>query len=266
MLVSILIILLGKTTLVSRIVDFLLERKSASGAQKLEGTVLYFYFKHQRDDKNVLVGMLLALITQILQQDESLIDFVYEACSTADEAAIRSEAKLSDLVETAIKSQRACFMVLDGLDECGTGADRTATQSHEVITWVQNLFGSSTKDRSSGPMLRVLYSGQRDGFLDQRLSCCTPIRLESTLSHVDDIRRYTEAQACAMRRKFRLSQTVEADVVRRVTSNSNGKKMPCLKKVGQVLTDLRHVPLRQASHEQSARADLPCGLQRRAVS
>ncbi|KAL6355459.1 hypothetical protein LRP88_11049 [Fusarium phalaenopsidis] len=61
----------GKTTLVSRIINFLQSRKD-----RLNGPVLYFYFKSRQEDKRSMSGMLRALLNQLIHQDDSAADCV----------------------------------------------------------------------------------------------------------------------------------------------------------------------------------------------
>src|SRR6266568_978066 len=66
---------LGKTILVSRIIDNLRSQTTAS-----KTPLLFFYFKHHEETKKSMNGMLRALLVQLLYQDDTLIEYFYQKC------------------------------------------------------------------------------------------------------------------------------------------------------------------------------------------
>ncbi|KAI1196743.1 hypothetical protein F5X97DRAFT_202231 [Nemania serpens] len=216
----------GKTILTSRVVDHLEQLKSYNSARGgHEFSVLYFYFNHMQPGKRTLTGLLLALLSQLIHQDDVLLDQTYERCLAVDHQKVRSSDIICDLASEILKSQRLCFVVLDGLDECvGDASANPVEEQQQVIDWFEALTIDSdlSESRTCKSFVRLLISGQRNGVLEQRLSLHPSIRLETVTAHTKDIELYATRRSAEIRQKFRISSEVERDLVNRVTSSAKG--------------------------------------------
>jgi len=215
----------GKTVLTSGIISHLENLKLRKEAHGKEISVLYFYFKHSQSEKRTLKGMLLGLISQLLNQDDIVADLVYQGYSSSDQAFC-SQDRLSGLATTCLKSQRLCFIILDGLDECAEAAeDDVIREEASVIDWFEALISGDGSDSPEdvGFNIRLLISGQRDGFLDKRLLSYLSIQLETNSGHQGDIRAYARAKCTEISAKFRLSTDQLNETVERVTEGARGE-------------------------------------------
>ena len=220
----------GKTILTSRVVQRLQQLRERGNANGPPFLLLYFFFKHHQPDKRGFVPMLLSLLAQAVFQDEVLLDLVYQRCIRADQNKIRSASLLRELAELVLEAQTTCFVVVDALDECAGDQSVTAEDAQgQVIDWLESLISASQPsgdhEAGSGPndrCMRLLISGQRNGVLEERLRHWPTVQVDSSLSHMDDIKSYCEAESLRIQKKFGALEDVRRDIVGRVTSTAKG--------------------------------------------
>jgi len=177
-------------------------------------------------DKRTLTGLLLALLSQLIHQDDVLLEQTYQRCLAVNQQKIRSSDIICDIASVALKSQRLCFVILDGLDECI--ADLSANQAEEqerIIEWFDGLTTDPDSENSHicESSIRLFISGQRNGVLEERLNSHPSIQLETTTAHTKDIESYAKRRSADIRKKFRISTAIEEDLVNRVTSGAKGE-------------------------------------------
>lgn len=159
--------------------------------------------------------MLLALLAQLVAQDESLLDHVYQACRSAEPQQFRSLDEVSRHVSTALQSQSRCFVIIDGLDEC--------TEASRVLEWFENIMSKQDDaSRDTDFNIRLFISGQRDGVLESQMSHYTRIDLDTSSGHDQDIEAFAATMAIKIRARFSLDPGVEQDIALRVTSKAGG--------------------------------------------
>ncbi|KAH6848231.1 hypothetical protein B0I37DRAFT_309598 [Chaetomium sp. MPI-CAGE-AT-0009] len=196
----------GKTILASGVVKHLQQlRESDRGF-----SVFYFFFRHHHPDKRDFSAMLLSLLSQAVLHDEVLLDLIYQRLILAGQQKIRSVSLLRELAELAFKSQSVCFMVIDGLDEWCWPGNKARGLSSAVGD------GSQQDDRCT----RLLISGQRNGFLEERLKHWPAIQVNSSPAHMDDIGAYSEVKTQDIRRKFGIDEAIRLDIIRRVNERA----------------------------------------------
>ncbi|RKK19466.1 hypothetical protein BFJ66_g11558 [Fusarium oxysporum f. sp. cepae] len=205
----------GKTVLTSSIIGHLKERRSSSKGSADSFSISYFYFKHHQRKKSSLLSLLLALLAQLVAQDESLLEHVYQACRSAEPQQFRSLDEVSRHVSTALQSQSRCFVIIDGLDEC--------TEASRVLEWFESIMSKQDDtSRDTDFNIRLFISGQRDGILESQMSHYTRIDLETSSGHDQDIEAFTATMAIKIRERFSLDPGVEQDIALRVTSKAGG--------------------------------------------
>jgi hypothetical protein len=194
----------GKTILASLIIEQLQERK--------QGRVLFFYCKHKQPEKNTFAGILRGLLAQLLYLDNALSSYLYEICSSKDQAGLSTI--LEQLAEIAFDSQGTSFVILDGLDEC------KPVEAEKALSW----FKSRQRDGMQAGLghIRLLCVGQRTDVLQDMLSSAVEISLENA-SHQGDIERYVKERACDIREVFEISSQTEAEIVTRVTNAAKSR-------------------------------------------
>ncbi|KAK0647033.1 hypothetical protein B0T16DRAFT_458896 [Cercophora newfieldiana] len=208
----------GKTTLVTTVINSLIELRSSQQGAAQSDAVLYFYCKYDSPDKQSFSAILRALLYQLLDQDEALSDNLLGEILKTDSVKLGTAAYLSELVKMAFESQARSYVVIDGLDEC----DRV--QACKTLDWFLSLTSQQT-DQHGRPgnngSIHVLFSGQRDGALDDKLLDHPSISLDLP-DHGDDIRRYCEKRCVDLGPKFNFDQDEAAEIASRVTKGAHG--------------------------------------------
>jgi hypothetical protein len=167
----------GKTTLVSRIIDHFRSQKVI-----LRKPMVLFYFKHRDDAKRSMSAMLRALMVQLLYHDDTLLEYLHQKCSPMSKSELTTLPVLQELAKECLTSQDKVWVVLDGLDECGAQQNTDNKESWRIIEWFQNSV--MPVSYSQGSRIRLLLAGQRDGYLDQQLSAHPGINLDTTNAHI----------------------------------------------------------------------------------
>ncbi|KAM0806795.1 putative NACHT domain-containing protein [Seiridium cardinale] len=205
----------GKTILASKIISHLRQAADASLAR-----CLFFYFKQRDDTKQSLSHMLRSFLIQLLAQDPTLVEASYERfCSASNAEGKTNLANLKEWTLELLKSQKECYIVLDGLDECHDDS-QPAGEAKRILGWLlDEVLPESMKEQST---VRLLVTGQRDGLLDKMLSKYPIIGLDTVSAHLDDILTFTRSHASGIRERFELDDSEERELVKKVTEASNG--------------------------------------------
>ncbi|KAI0907154.1 WD40 repeat-like protein [Ustulina deusta] len=198
----------GKTTLMSAIIEKLLDRKCSAGNKHC---VAYFYFKQKQPNKESHNSLLRAVLAQLIDRDPTISDYLFEKIFSIDGVNLRATKMLEKLVKKALESYPLSYIVLDGLDEC---APNEATKS---VNWFLSLTDGGLKGANA--VLRVLFCGQRDGNLEMLLADQSSISLE-TSGHAEDIRQYCRDFCGRIRRKFNIQPEMEEMILFRVTKEA----------------------------------------------
>lgn len=194
----------------SSVIEDLLYSKRSEANQYC---IAYFYFKHNRPDKETYNGLLRAILEQLIDQDSAMSDHLFGELSSIDGVNLRSTKTLEKYVKAALESYRISYVVLDGLDECVSG---DATKSVGLFS---SLVNGGLSDTTA--ILRVIFCGRRDGVLDKLLSNQPSISLEAS-GHFEDIHRYCQGLCKLIREKFGIPQSMEEEIVLRVTNKAHG--------------------------------------------
>ncbi|QYS97700.1 hypothetical protein H0G86_004921 [Trichoderma simmonsii] len=207
----------GKTTLVSLIVEYMLSHR-----KNLNGIVTFFYFgrRSQNGINKTANSMLRGLLAQILDQDDTLRECIYQKCAGLNKFAIHPELFLQELVEECLSGQQRVWIILDGLDDCEGVSEVDRTESRRVLEWFQSKILS--RNMSQNGSVRLLISGQRDGHIDQMLFQHPGINLDATDPHIKDIETFTRSKAVLIRTRFSLDPLAESQIVEKVTAVSKG--------------------------------------------
>jgi hypothetical protein len=152
------------------------------------------------------------------------LDFFYREFCSIDQQKL-SIHKLCDLTSTALRAQRRCFVVVDGLDECTRDPiDSKSNEAERVLKWFEELMvpREGGVPDADDQCIRFLVSGQRDGHLEEKLDSYPFIRLETTAGHGDDIKSYAKLEAAKICKQFSAGIEVEQDIIQKVITRAKG--------------------------------------------
>jgi hypothetical protein len=173
----------------------------------------YFYCRHNDPEKNSFAGILRGLLAQLVQQDDDLLGYVYEKCSSISEAKLESSGVLKELMEISLGSSKITFIILDGLDECKKG------EAEKAVLWFTSMLREwPTADSGS---IHLLCVSQRDGALDKLLSNASTLSLEND-EHQKDIESYARHWSSKIRQKFDITIDLENEIATRVARSAAG--------------------------------------------
>lgn len=138
--------------------------------------------------------MLTAILSQIVLSDDIVLHHTYLELAAHSPLERPEIETLTKLTIAALQSQRACYIIIDGLDECGEPGGRTNTDAEEMLQFLRELLVLPTApDQPTRGSLRLFLSGQRDGYWEAQLAKLPriqPIRLDSENGHNQDIRNF----------------------------------------------------------------------------
>ena len=201
---SILTMYEGKTVLASFIIETLLKEENSP--------VLFFYCKHQQQEKCTFAGILRGLLVQLLRKaDTTLMSWFGQRCVSLDRQKLGSPEILEELATFAFNSQGISLVVLDGLDECSPAEIR------KTISWFVSHQGTHT---GTG-QIRVMCIGQRTDILQSTLSSATSISLDNS-PHQNDIEKYVIGESRNIKRFFKIKLDIVSRIVSRVMKTAKG--------------------------------------------
>jgi hypothetical protein len=175
-------------------------------------------------------ALILSMLCQLVFQDVVVLDFVYQECLAVDQLKIRSTKVLRELAAKAFSSQRICFLVVDGLDECSEDGLRSSRNNcqGESIDWLEAITAlTDTVDPNFDLVdqrFRLLFCGQRNGFLEDRLSHYPQIQLESSPHHGKDIQTYSATKIQQLRNEIPgVTEQMGHEILDKVCSAAKGE-------------------------------------------
>ncbi|KAL8707590.1 MAG: hypothetical protein Q9220_007431 [cf. Caloplaca sp. 1 TL-2023] len=189
----------GKTIMSSFIIENLLKQKSEP--------VLYFYCKQNQNGKTSFTDVLSGLLAQLVRTDSAVAACIYDLCISKDRLGVLSQ--LEYLVGIALESQKGCYVIVDGLDECDP------KEAERVVCWL--VARQKASEQGNFNQTRLLFVGQRTEMLLRTLTSAVQISLD-ILEHQADILKYVEEASRKLREEFGLDAQIEAQIVKRVTT------------------------------------------------
>ena len=197
----------GKTVIASLIIE---EMKNVDSVY-----VGFFYCKYSDNQKNTFTDVLRSILVQLVQQNEDLLSYVYDACCSTSEFMMDSQKLLKDLVETSLRSCPNTCIVIDGIDECGE------TEEKKIIAWFLATCEKVTKD--NGETIRLLFVSQRDKVAENLLAQAAVISLDSKY-HQEDIQKYARHWSSKIQRKFELPGSSASQIGTVVAARAKGEQ------------------------------------------
>ncbi|PVH75487.1 hypothetical protein DL98DRAFT_466362 [Cadophora sp. DSE1049] len=137
----------GKTILASMVVE---EAKKLSPTP----TILFFYCKQDEGDRDNFISMARTLLSQLLMQNPSLLDYIYNKCCNSGEAFLSSRVIIEEILSFSLENCNSAYIVLDGLDECCSRDER-----RNIVEFFRNLIENLDPDPDR---LHCLFVSRKD--------------------------------------------------------------------------------------------------------
>ena len=199
--------LTGKTVIASLIIEEVKTIRSLD--------VGFFYCKYSDTQKKSFTDVLRAILVQLVQQNEELLSYVYEACCSSSEATMDSPSLLKQLVETSLRSCPNACIIIDGVDEC------EETEERKIIVWFQTLFEKFTEENLGTK--RLAFISQRDKITESLLAQASVIPLNS-MYHEKDIQTYARDWSGKIQRKFGIPGDSASQIGTNIAAQAQGER------------------------------------------
>ena len=198
----------GKTMIASLIIE---EMRSIDSVD-----LAFFYCKYNDNQKNSFTNVLRGILVQLVQQNEDLLSYVYDACCSSSEVTLDSPSRLKNLVETSLRSCSDCCIIVDGVDEC------EETEEKKIIEWFLGMIDNISQH--DAVTIRLLFVSQRDKVTENLLSKAAVIALDSR-HHQEDIQAYAGHWSKKLQRKFGISEGSASQISTAVADQAKGKRV-----------------------------------------
>ncbi|KAI1410433.1 hypothetical protein F5Y13DRAFT_167760 [Hypoxylon sp. FL1857] len=154
----------GKTILSSVIVD---EVRSIS-----QVSTAVFYCKYGDPSRNTFISVARSLLSQLLVQNNHLLQLLYEKASMSGEIELTSKTTAEELLRTALNNCGTTYIIIDGIDEC----------NRENRKEISTFFQSVVDELPPGDIgaIRCLFVSQDDGIARKDLGMVPSIKITSS--------------------------------------------------------------------------------------
>ena len=177
--------------------------------------VAFFYCKYNDDQKSSFTNVLRGILVQLVQQNEDLLTYIYDACCSSSEVTMESPSRLKHLVETSLRSCSNACIIIDGVDEC------EEIEEKKIIAWLTTVTEKISKDGAG--TIRVLFISQRDKVTENLLTKAAVISLDSE-DHQEDIQTFARHWSKKLQQKFGISGSSASQIGTDVATQAKGER------------------------------------------
>lgn len=177
--------------------------------------VCFFYCKYSDNRKNSFTDILRGILVQLVQQNEELLSYLYDACCSSSELTMDSPKRLKDLVKTSLRTCSNTYIIVDGIDEC------EEVEEKKTIEWLLATSENITRDNSG--TIHLLFISQRDKVTESLLAQASVIPLDSKY-HQGDIKKYAHHWSVKIQRKFGIPQSSASQIGTSVAAQAQGER------------------------------------------
>jgi hypothetical protein len=221
----------GKTILTSLIIEEVQKIKP-------KPTVLFFYCKNGRPDRDNFHAIARSFLAQFIQQDKDLVQHFYKECYDHGEPVLTKPSEVERLLAFAFENCKSVYIILDGLDEC----ERENRKS--IVGWFRNLVENLPP--SEPERFRCLFVSQDDGYARKDFEGLARIKVEVE-DNKGDIEKYCQAESGSLQQKFELTDEEISSITTRVTESAGGIccprviYMPIFQVLGYIIFSLTRI-------------------------
>ena len=179
--------------------------------------VCFFYCNYCDNQKISLTNVLRSILFQLVQQDEDLLQYVYDEflSISSDEAPVSLHNTIEQLLKTSVRDCRNTCIIIDGIDECGV------TEEAKIIAWFLAVSADVTKDNAG--TMRLLFVSRKGLVREDLLSQAAIISLDSE-HHRNDIQDYALSWSWRIDQKFGFGQSSASLIGTSVAAQAEGER------------------------------------------
>lgn len=189
--------------------------------QIADSDTIYFYSKHDGiDNTGTPMSVLRGLLKQLLYCRPHLAPFFDEARRTSGEQPeLRTFNRAKKILDPTIRGTRRLYIVLDGIDECGTD-DGGIKDRNELLSFLTTLVDEVEKDHPG--KLRLLVVSQNEPDIRKALSTAQEVELQAK-DNQHDIEAFVIDKCAQIQQKFELTEERKQNIVTRICRQAHGK-------------------------------------------
>ena len=224
--------LLGKTILTSLIIEESLKLHPKQ--------VMFFFCKYQDEQRNTFISVARGILTQILNQDEDILPYLYDQCLSSGQVSLLSTQMCEDLLKVCLETiSKTTYIIIDGIDEC------SMSERKAIISTFTSII---EKDPTPG-RLRGLFVSQHENDIKRLFRTASELRLTDA-HNKSDIETFAYKWSLEIQQKFELNEKARAYIVSAVCNGAEGKQY-ILINISQPANISRDVSLCKVSFNQS---------------
>ncbi|KAF2116189.1 hypothetical protein BDV96DRAFT_645526 [Lophiotrema nucula] len=199
----------GKTILASLVIEEAIKLKQT----KHDIAVVFFYCRDQDNTRDTFISVARGLLTQLMQQDDSLLSYFYEIASRSGQTTLSSPVLAKEILDTATKNCEKLYIIIDGVDEC------EKEERKDLVSFLVSVWEALPIDEADS--LRCMFISQDDSAARKDFS--TMVALKITTNDVKhDIRSFARVWSLKIQSRFDLSDERLQYVEDVVTERADG--------------------------------------------
>jgi hypothetical protein len=175
-------------------------------------SVVFFYCKHQDDQRNTFLAVARAILAQLLYQNHDLLPYMYDQFLSSGQASLVSPRLCDELLKTALATMSNTYLIIDGIDECAL-IERRA---------IVSIFTSIIEADATPGRLRGMFVSQDENDIKKLLRTASVVRLNESDNAVD-IESYSNHWSHKIQEKFELSPNEQRYIVAEVCRRAQGE-------------------------------------------
>lgn len=188
-------------------------RTCATGREQL--SLAFFYCKHGNQNKDNFLAVMRGLISQLIQQSPEILPLLYHHITMCGEVALTSEQDAGKLMKQTLDGSSASttYIIIDGLDECGT---------QEIISIVTTLTTIAESLNVVTPATcRLFFTSRNERVISRALAKATGLQIRPK-DNEGDIKEYTAVWSTRIQAKFALTEIKRQELESNILSRAGG--------------------------------------------
>ncbi|RDW85274.1 hypothetical protein BP6252_02864 [Coleophoma cylindrospora] len=179
-------------------------------------SVLFFYCKHKDPQRTTFVGIVRAILAQVLVKlrDDDLLPFLYQQYLDSGETSLSSLQLCSNLLSAVFENMpqsMKVYIVIDGIDECDSDERRK----------ILSTFSSIATNAKYAGQVRDLFVSQDEPDIKKMLQAATKIKITES-DNEEDIKYYVSHWASKITEKFGLPSDQTESMIKTACLGADG--------------------------------------------
>lgn len=178
-----------------------------------DSTLAFFYCKHNDEMRNSFMAVARSLLAQILSQNSYLLPYFHEKAYLSSGTSLSSPEIAYEMLQTTLNSCERVYIILDGLDECGS-MERT-----HISKTFQNIIEFLAPAKMDS--IRCLFVSQDDGTARKTLGDLPSIKI--TTENKEDLKNFAVVWHERIEAKFGKLRSSDTHIANIISARAQGQ-------------------------------------------